>query len=274
MQPAQPQRPDYTELPSFTVSPISMASTPVSDEKHVVFSPAEKTAYFPDDKICMPVADGIELREAVSDSAPQLAPPKYAEADLPDRQKRASLWRRHIWWIIASAVILIILIGILLGLAFKSHSGTTTTRKVIVTNSTANSVASSGLTLRDGTTWNMHLFAQNKTGSINLQISLDGGKFETVQKVPLTIQPRVGSPMSATAEQDQETGVVMVNMSQIYSCHESLIVQDQPLLSLWSTQYHHVSYHLCRRLQQMQHHLQLSAPSRCSSERLHRLVSC
>lgn len=194
--------------------------TPVIDEKHVVDSPVEKAAYFPDDKICLPVAPGIEIPQVsssmvASSSLPEVAPPKYVEA------KHPPFWRRHFWWIFASGIILIVLISILLGLAFKSPPRRgTATRAPIVTNSTLHSVASSGLMLRDDTTWNMHLFAQNDTGGINLQVSLNGGQFETVQKVSLAIEPRIGSPMTATTQQDEDTGVIMVDTS----CIEQFIV--------------------------------------------------
>ena len=77
-----------------------------------------------------------------------------------------------------------------------------------VTNATLHSVASSGLFLKDGTTWNMNVFSQQTDGNITLQISLDGDKFEAVHNVSFSIKPRIGSPMS---EQDQETEVVMVS---------------------------------------------------------------
>lgn len=209
----------YTVSPVSTMAPmVTPVATPVNDEKHAVFSPVEKAAYFPDDKICLSVSEGIEIQQATTDIAPQVAlpPPKSAEADSQKRQQQIPFWRRHIWWITGSIVLLLILISILLSLAFKSSGGNeNTTKKAIVTNSTANSVASSGLFLRDGETWNMHLFAQNKTGSINLQISLDGSKFAAFQPVSLTIPPRIPTPMTATAEQDAQTGVVMVNIFRI-----------------------------------------------------------
>lgn len=113
-------------------------------------------------------------------------------------------------WLMTGVLILIILIGILVGLAVESHKGRNS-QEPMVTNNTRNSVASSGLLLKDGTTWNMHIFSQNTTGGINLQVALDGNQFQPPQKVPLTITPKIGSPMTATAEQDEETGVIMVS---------------------------------------------------------------
>jgi hypothetical protein len=56
----------------------------------------------------------------------------------------------------------------------------------------------------------MQTFWQNKTGGINLQVSLDGKTFQPPRSVALNIEPKVGSPMSATAEIDPVTGVIMV----------------------------------------------------------------
>ncbi|CZR56945.1 uncharacterized protein PAC_06834 [Phialocephala subalpina] len=203
------------------VSPVSTLRTPIDDGKHVVVSPVEKAvAYYPDEKICMPVADGIEVRQATSDVHPQLAPPKYADSELPERAYSPPFWKRHLLWILAGVVLLIILIGILVGLVVATHKGKSElSHKAVVTNNTRNSVASSGLFLKDGTTWNMHLFSQNETGGINLQVSLEGGGFQPSQKVPLTITPKMGSPLSATAEQDEDTGVVMINLFYLSGIH-------------------------------------------------------
>lgn len=199
------------------VSPVSTMSAlqiPISDEKHVVISPVEKAAYFSDEKICMPVAEGMEVHQTGSDASPQLAPSEHSDAKLPEQAYQAPFWKRHLLWLIAGVVLLIILIGILTGLvvATQYSKNETQTIKAVVTNATMNSVASSGLFLKDGTTWNMHVFSQNKTGGITLQVSLDGQQFQTAREVALTIPPKIGSPMSATAEQDEETGVVMVSV--------------------------------------------------------------
>lgn len=194
------------------VSPVSTLRTPIDDEKHVVISPVEKAAaYYSDEKICMLVADGIDVRQATSDAHPQLVPPKYADSKLPERVYSPPFWKRHVLWILTGVVLLIILIGILIGLVVATHKGKNgVSHKPVFTNNTRDSIASSGLFIQDGTTWNMHLFSQNETGGINLQVSLEGGGFQPSQKVPLTIQPKIGSPLSATAEQDKDTGVVMV----------------------------------------------------------------
>ncbi len=106
----------------------------------------------------------------------------------------------------------------------KPNMGTTSTLPTVTTNtavaavsnnSTLNSVASTGLYLKDGTTWNMHLFVQNTTGVISLRVSVDGETYAISEQVFLTIPPKVGSPLSATAEQDSTTGVVMVDFTHI-----------------------------------------------------------
>ncbi|KUJ21720.1 uncharacterized protein LY89DRAFT_729225 [Mollisia scopiformis] len=218
MKSAQPKH-DDVGTPVSEISSLSAAQTPIDDGKHVVISPAEKAAYFPDEKICMPVGEGIEVHQSGPNNASRLLPPPiYEVGELPERQYRPPFWKRHLLWIMAGVVILIILIGILVGLVVASHNGRSGQMKPMVVNNTRNSVASSGLFLKDGT-WNMHIFSQNTTGGISLQVALDGNSFNPPQKVPLTIMPKIGSPMAATAEQDEATGVVMINLFYLSGEH-------------------------------------------------------
>lgn len=211
MKSSQPKETD-TETQSTGVSPISTMQTPIDDGKCVVISPVEKAAYFPDDKICMSVGVGQAVEERQTGSNPsQSLTSKYEEAELPKRPDEPPFWRRHLLWIVAGFIILVILIALSIGISAASHEGKGSQMVPVVTNNTRNSVASSGLILKDGTTWNMHVFSQNMTGGITLQVALDGNQFEPAQSVPLTITPKTGSPLTATAEQDAQTGVIMVN---------------------------------------------------------------
>jgi hypothetical protein len=131
----------------------------------------------------------------------------YRPASLPDRPAKKPFWRRHLLWLLTIFILIVIFVSVLVGIT--THR-TKTPSAQTVTNNTLHSVASSGLFLNDGTTWNMQTFWQNSTGGINLQMSLDGKTFEASRSVALKIEPRVGSPMAATAEVDPTTGVVMV----------------------------------------------------------------
>lgn len=140
-------------------------------------------------------------------------PPIYRDrpVSLPERPPKKPFWRRHILWLLTIFALVAIFIGVLVGITW--HHRTTDQTSDIVPNNTLHSVASSGLFLNDGTTWNMQTFYQNKTGGIFLQMSLDGKKWEPARNVALNIAPKIGSPMSATAEIDPVTGVVMVCLS-------------------------------------------------------------
>jgi hypothetical protein len=81
-----------------------------------------------------------------------------------------------------------------------------------IANNTRNSVASSGLFLRDKRTWNMQSYWQGQDGSIKYQMSLDGATFDNATNVSLSIPAKVGSPISAAASTDN-TGVVFVRLS-------------------------------------------------------------
>lgn len=218
------------------ISPLSsVQGTPVLGEsRNAAVSPVETasttTTYFPDEKIAIPIEayDGIEVaprrpsRGLEVVTAP-VSPPQYTvggaqvnyantDAKLPDRPAKKPFWKRYFLWILAAALLSLILICTVAGLAMRPHNKD---KKVLVSgtvrNSTLHSVASTGLFLKDGT-WNMHLFTQNTTGGITLQISLDGDTYQPYHNVSLTIPPKIGSPLSATAEQDKQTGVVMASL--------------------------------------------------------------
>jgi hypothetical protein len=134
--------------------------------------------------------------------------PVYRPESLPERPPKKPFWRRHILWLLTIFILVVTFVAVLVGIT-RPHNTTTQTSDTIP-NNTLHSVASSGLFLNDKTTWNMQTFWQNSIGGINFQMSLDGKTFETSRKVALNIAPKVGSPLSATAEIDPVTGVVMV----------------------------------------------------------------
>jgi hypothetical protein len=221
------------------ISPLSsVQATPVlPGAQMAAVSPAEPNHpnYFPDEKIVMPIEayEGIEAiprrpSRGLEATGATENPPSYtvggaqvgyanADAELPARPAKKPFWKRHFLWILTIAILLVIFITTVAGLLSRPRKTKEVTVEVskVVTNSTLYSVASSGLFLKDGT-WNMHLFSQNHTGGITLQVSLDGESYEPYQNVSLTIPPKVGSPLSATAEQDPQTGVVMVRLLFVY----------------------------------------------------------
>ncbi|KAH7342598.1 hypothetical protein BKA65DRAFT_478470 [Rhexocercosporidium sp. MPI-PUGE-AT-0058] len=202
-------------------------------------SPVEQAMYS-DEKIVMaaPVGQGMEVVQpnrrpshapevvpATPSTPPPMptkmfamGPPGYAETELPARPEPRPFWKRHILWIAAALGFGILIIGVVVGVVGHMESKSTKTSSATVlavnatTNNTRSSVASSGLFLNDGKTWNTHVLWQNSTGGINLQISLDGKTFQPEQEVKLRIEPKIGSPLSATTEVDATTGVVMLNL--------------------------------------------------------------
>jgi len=217
------------------ISPLStVQGTPVLGHNDVaVVSPAEthNRVYFPDEKIVMPIEayDGIEAvprrpSRGLEVTAGSEKPPNYtvggaqvgyinADAELPDRPAKKPFWKKHFLWIFGISLLLLILIVTLAGILSRpqKHNKEVST---VVTNSTLHSVASTGLKLKDGT-WNMHLFSQNTAGGVTLQISLDGDTYQPYRNVSLTIPPKIGSPLSATAEQDSQTGVIMASRAML-----------------------------------------------------------
>ncbi|KAK0125574.1 hypothetical protein ONS96_009410 [Cadophora gregata f. sp. sojae] len=218
----------------YSNSIVSPLHTPTDCQRNLVTpcSPVEEYVYS-DEKIVMagPMGQGgVEVIEPnrrpshapevvlAAAAVPAHAPPGYADTELPSRPAPRPFWRRHLLWIIAILGLVTLVIGAVVGTlghmeskaARKSNSSVSVVKAV--TNNTLNSVASSGLFLNDGTTWNTHVIWQNSTGGINLQVSLDGQTFRPAQPVKLQIQPRVGSPLSTTTEVDPSTGVVMLNI--------------------------------------------------------------
>jgi hypothetical protein len=134
--------------------------------------------------------------------------PEDKRASLPARPPKKPFWRRHLLSLLTIFILIVTFVAVLVGIT-RPHRSTAQTSDTIP-NNTLHSVASSGMFLNDETTWNMQTFWQNTTGGINFQISLDGKTFAPSRKVALNIEPKVGSPLAATAEVDHNTSVVMV----------------------------------------------------------------
>ena len=212
------------------ISPFSTHQTPIDDEKQLIestleslprqsisdgkqsvnCSPVEKVAYFPDDKVCVVELAGITENQNYNNNVPvsEVITPNYSGVQLPAREPVRSFWRRHLWHI-AVLVFALAIVGVVVGVVTRHLKKTS--QPVAVLNNTLHSVATTGLFLKDGVTWNMATFWQNTTGAINLQLSLNGATWQAAKAVKLTIPPKIGSPLSATAEQDSTTGVIMVD---------------------------------------------------------------
>ena len=177
-------------------------------------SPAEHATYFPDEKILITESNDkqcVQEQQVPATAPPVPLPPRYCKPEVQARPKseQKPFWKRHLYWILGIITLLMILISVIAVVLARLKPSDTKPIEAI-RNNTRNSVASTGLTLLDNKTWNMHVFSQNSTGQIALQVSLDGKTFEPPTNVSLTIPPRVGSPISATAEQDSQTHVIMV----------------------------------------------------------------
>ncbi|KAJ5050568.1 uncharacterized protein L3040_002445 [Drepanopeziza brunnea f. sp. 'multigermtubi'] len=218
---------------TYPVSPIATLQSSVESNMHEAYSPAEKGAYYPDDKcvVVMPPPVGAGMQaiqpERRPSNAPEVAaaapaqPPGYAESALPERPEQLPFWRRNLLWIIAIAGLIVLVLGMAIGMVSRQvnspkeldESKSVVAQPVTISNNTLNSVASSSVILNDNKTINTHVVWQNSTnGTIHLQVSLDGKKFQAEQLVKLEILPRLGSPLSATTEVDPTTGVVMLNV--------------------------------------------------------------
>ncbi|RKF66858.1 hypothetical protein GcC1_108002 [Golovinomyces cichoracearum] len=182
-------------------------------------SPAEQSTYFSCEKI--PLTDGGEKQRVEEPPGPIIIqpeplPPNYYNARVLDRPVPVSkrFWKKHLYWILGILVLLIVLFSIIGVIVSRLKSPKEQTYEV-KRNFTRSSVACTGLTLNDNKTWNMQVFSQNSSGQIELQVSLDGKTFEPAKNLSLTIPPRKESPISATAQQDSHTGVIMLNVFYI-----------------------------------------------------------
>lgn len=189
----------------------------------VDISPVEQAPYFPDDKIVSPAQDdsstiqSYPTMEHISTTvierspSPSPDPPEYLDEKILVQEERRPFWKRRLVWLLvllaAIAIAAITVAGVLL---HQRSTQKTDTKMSTSQNSTISSVASSGLFLGNGTTWNMQVYMQNTTGGIQFQMSLDGKTFGSRRNVSLEIAPKVGSPLSATAA-TESTGIVYVS---------------------------------------------------------------
>ena len=186
-----------------------------TDEKQSV-SPEETQTIYIDDKMAVvarvPAFNrGDQLHLDLEVTFKRNSPvyrEEYIPASLPERPPKKPFWRRHFLWLLTIFILVVTFVAVLMGITRPQRSTTQTSDTI--PNNTLHSVASSGMFLNDETTWNMQTFWQTTTGGINFQMSLDGTTFEPSQKVALNIEPKVGSPLAATAEVDPDTSVVMV----------------------------------------------------------------
>lgn len=184
-----------------------------------VTSPVEQSVYFPFEKI--PYIEGSEKQLVEDPPRPIIIQPtpldsEYVNYKVENKSVLVTkpFWERHLYFIlgiIALFAIFFSVIGVVVT-RLRPHEESTID---VTQNFTRNSVACSGLILNDSKTWNMQVFSQNSSGNIVLQVSLDGEKFEPATNLSLDIPPRKKSPISATAEQDDQTGSVMLNLFYI-----------------------------------------------------------
>ena len=142
----------------------------------------------------------------------------FSEAQLPVRAEKQPWWKKRT--ILLLLLLILLLIGSIIGGIVYATSrrggggkiGSEFNSATLTGNSTKDSVTSSGLFLKDTTTWNMQTYWQDSYGNIKFQMSLDGKRFESLSNMTLTIPVKIGSPLSATASTDT-TGVVYVSLS-------------------------------------------------------------
>ncbi|KAG9234426.1 hypothetical protein BJ875DRAFT_441313 [Amylocarpus encephaloides] len=221
-------------------------ASPVSRADSEIYSLKPIQQYYPDDKIVLvtygpplppppppqmsekspsyPESEQPQKKPSISaqgmipvpleEFRPAVPAPVSSEAHLPQRQSRP-FWKRHVFMIIAVLLLVIIVTGVLAGVLttrnFNSNPKQEAIITVAVSNNSMSSVASSGLFLKDGTTWNMQTYWQNSYGTISYRMSLDGVTYKEAQNVTLRIPPRVGSPLTANAVTDS-TGVVYLRL--------------------------------------------------------------
>lgn len=103
------------------VSPISVQRSLSNEKSVVIVSPVEMAVYFPDEKIFVGVAEGMEVYTPPVVVAPFL-PAEYSDKELPERAQQIPFWRRDFSWLLAGVALLIIMITIIVGLILSSKS--------------------------------------------------------------------------------------------------------------------------------------------------------
>ncbi|RDW87943.1 hypothetical protein BP5796_03637 [Coleophoma crateriformis] len=215
------------------------------DEKYPIAVYPEGTSYQPEEKIVSPITGSNTLppdyktanmttREAghnfMDPKVGQSQSNGFAEAQLPERQSIRP-WRKSPR-ILLLIVFTFIIVSSGIAAAFYVHSRNVVSptpsafsevsTDSIVQDNTRASMASSGLFLNDKSTWNMQTYWQTPTGGIKRQISLDGQTFSAETNVTLQINPRIGSPLAATASTDK-TGIVYLTLFYLSEANEIVI---------------------------------------------------
>jgi hypothetical protein len=197
-----------------------------TDEKHAI-SPADKAAYFPDDKIV--TFDGPLPMTPISRDTPSIANTNntnrglldgYSDVPCEERKSKPRWWRRYFIFIVIGAIVFFaLIIGFVAGSVLAHHktkeSDSKSTTSTVIPNNTAASVASSGVFLVGKSTFVMQTFWQSSNGSMQYIMSLDGKTFQGTRNVTMTIAPKVGSPISSTAFTDI-TGLVYVSCAAFW----------------------------------------------------------
>jgi hypothetical protein len=199
-----------------------------TDEKHAI-SPADKAAYFPDDKIVMFDADSSIT--PISQDAQSLTNTTninrgrldgYSDVPCEQRKSQPRWWRRYFIFIVIGVIVCFaLIIGFVVGSVVAHHKtlesiteSTKSTASTVIPNNLLASVASSGVFLVGKSTFVMQTFWQSSNRSMQYTMSLDGKIFQDTRNVSLTIAPKVGSPISSTAFTDI-TGLVYVSFTAI-----------------------------------------------------------
>lgn len=81
------------------VSPISVQRSLSNEKSVVIVSPVEMAVYFPDEKIFVGVAEGMEVYTPPVVVAPFL-PAEYSDKELPERAQQIPFWRRDFSWLL------------------------------------------------------------------------------------------------------------------------------------------------------------------------------
>ncbi|RDW72811.1 hypothetical protein BP6252_06718 [Coleophoma cylindrospora] len=217
----------------------------LDDEKYPIAVFPEGTSYQPEEKIASPVTGSDTLppdyktaNMTTREAGHNFTDPKvdqsqtngFAEAQLPERQSKRP-WRKSPAILLLIALTFVI-VGFGIAAAFYVHSRSVVSQTPnalselstdsIVQNNTRASMASSGLFLNDKSTWNMQTYWQTPTGDIKRQFSLDGQTFSAETNVSLQINPRIGSPLAATASTDK-TGIVYLTLFYLSEQNEIVI---------------------------------------------------
>ncbi|TVY56559.1 hypothetical protein LSUE1_G009886, partial [Lachnellula suecica] len=205
-----------------------------TDEKHAIHvsSQAETVSYYPDDKICLPMGGGDTPSPMTPSPREQQAPPStsntdraflggYSDVPCEERKSKPRFWKRYFVCIVVAIIFVIagvIAIVVAITHSHKFQSDPTATSKDIPNNTLA-TVSSSGVFMKDKTTFNLQTFWQTTNGSIQYMISPDGKNYLPEGNLSLTVAPKLGSPLSSTAFTDT-SGLVYLTLFYISTSNQ------------------------------------------------------